>query len=833
MTSPLDGKVSGFGLAADTLQEFISGEPGDVDVGTGTVPTLRKLVVDIRDSALGAVGEQIGDLQTAVQQTGQLKAEAQAAATTALNAQSVAEGLSNRWPTKELGIANTADQRYFSTPSPVAGEAGIVYQRTGATAVEQYRAFSAARVAALDAAVKPSETIIDDALWAVVDTKGNAPLLIDAAGNVRTTTLSPKKLQMQGGAIEDYGSIDFVWAIADASGNVALAVRTDGTVHASGLAVPVAPVNEWTELSIGLDDSIIHIGDSYTASHYTVRDKAYISQLSALSPYRHINYGVSGHDALDMQHRAIYETLTFGVTLQSSRARYAFLTSLTNDGQFRNADLTYYAENMRRLIETVRAAGAEPVVTTEFPATAAEHALLRRLAEENGCGFIDCTSHNTEVGGLVPNPFHQGHPGQRTNGVFWLPMLEYIDRMPRPTRAIKIFRRRPGFAVSAISDLLYSGRLDRAAKWKEITLGHYSITPTRAEELSQLGEYGVEWSYDLWEDEYLKLAGGGAVPVADYALLEVTLPGSASTLEAVELTLGVSAAAMVYARNFLDVAASMPGREQGATPTDATYLAKWNKPRGAWRSLGAYGGAPIVIPAADLRRSMQGNTLVLMVAGAFNLTNLKVRYKGRDQRSDLRMTARASAIGAQLIAEPLCGTSAQLATWTVTGAPPLVVPIDRPTVPRKPAVNTPVDGVAVISAANMIAKNVALPAETGSLRRFRLTVWGRTFPKAFLDPAKYPALDASQIVNRVTTPGGATITPDTYDLRTVKCEVWEGTNYPTWGGAEFFDFAALLWRPIEFVIELQPYKATSLSFRLSCPDGEVQVAKVFLQEISV
>lgn len=690
---------------------------------------------------------------------------------------------------------------------------------------------SAARVAALEQAVRKNDSLEDDTVYAIADENGNTPFRINRGGDVAVPRLRPDRVIVGGAELIAEGSAQFVFVIMDEFGNVGFGVDANGKVYPDSTAGAVV-ASPWSELVIGLDDSIIHGGDSYTASHYAPKDKSYLGHLSALSPYRHINYGVSGNDALDVQYRAVHETPTFGATLQATRARYAFLTTLTNDGQFRTVDLTYYAENMRRLIETVRAVGTEPVVTTEFPATAAEHALLRRIAEETGCGFIDCTSYNTEVGGLVPNPFHQGHPGQRTNGVFWLPMLDYIDRMPKPSRAIKIFRRRVGFAVSAISDLLYTGRIDRSAKWKELTLGHYSITPSRAEELSQLGEFGVDWNYDVWDDEYLKLANGGSVPIADYVLFEVTLPGVASSLEAVELTLGASAAAQVYARDFLDTAASMPGRTQGSTPTDATYLSKWNKPRGAWRNLGAY-SAPIVIPAADLRRSMQGNTLVIMVAGTFNLTNLKIRYKGRDLRSDLRMTARAAAIGAQLIAQPLCGTTAQLATWTVAGSPSLVIPIDLPNAPRKPAVNAPVDGVVVISAADTIGKTVALPAETGALRRFRITVWARYFPKAFLDPAKYPTLDAAQIVNRITTPAGATITPDTHDLRTVKCEIWEGAAYPTWGGAEFFDFAPLFWRPIEFVFELQPYKATSLSFRLSCPDGEVQVAKVFFQEIAV
>ncbi|WP_447779367.1 hypothetical protein [Variovorax boronicumulans] len=139
MTSPLDGKVSNFGVSVDTLEEFLSGAPGEIDVGGGSVPTLRKLVVDIKDAALGAVDQQIGDLREAVDEVQQASAAVELAASNAANAADVAEGIANMWPSEALGIANTADTRFFSMPSPVAGEAAIVRQRTGATSVEKFR----------------------------------------------------------------------------------------------------------------------------------------------------------------------------------------------------------------------------------------------------------------------------------------------------------------------------------------------------------------------------------------------------------------------------------------------------------------------------------------------------------------------------------------------------------------------------------------------------------------------------------------------------------------------------------------------------------------------
>lgn len=695
-----------------------------------------------------------------------------------------------------------------------------------------------------------SETVVDalesleatdDVPWGVADEGGRMPLHVDREGNVVAPQLKSQDLRVGANQLGTTDSDLVAFAIGDANDNSPFMLTVDGRIIVAGQewTPGTGPVvaDGWTELALGQDDTIVHIGDSYTASHYVVKDKSYLAQLSALSPYRHLNFGVSGNDSLDMQYRIVNGLASTGDTFKTMNARYAFLTSLTNDGAFRAVDQTYYAENIRRLIDTVRAFGTEPVITTEFPANSLENAFLARVAEEAGCAFIDCGTLNREVGYLQPGPFLQGnssiqHPGSRTGGVFWLPMLDFIDRMPRPDRAIKIHRRRQGFAVSSAADLLYKDRLDRAKRWKELTLFHFSLNPeAKYDEINQLTYNGETFTYFNNADEYQRLAAGLPVAFTDYGLLEITLPGNPTSLEAVELTLGVVGTAQVAVRNYLDVAASMPGKNQGSTPTDATYLSKWDKPRGAWRNLGAYAGA-ITLSKNDLSMSMTGNTLVVLLTGSFSLNNLKVRYKGRERKSDLRDRRPHSPVGNNLVAQPLCGTTAQQAAWTVTGAPAIVVPIDVTNAPRKPGASTPIDGVSVITSTATLAQAVTLPADEGRRRKYRMTVWARYFPKAFLRPEVYPGLDPTQVIDRGVNPGSAPITQYTLDLRTLRCEMWTGTSYPAGGGAEFQDFAAMQWRPIHFDYDALPYiTGNTLNFKLSCPDGEIQVGKVLIQEI--
>ncbi|KAF1021888.1 MAG: hypothetical protein GAK30_01577 [Paracidovorax wautersii] len=54
MTSPLDGKVAPFGESVDTLHKFINDPAGDIETESGTMPNLRKINEELRNS--GAVG---------------------------------------------------------------------------------------------------------------------------------------------------------------------------------------------------------------------------------------------------------------------------------------------------------------------------------------------------------------------------------------------------------------------------------------------------------------------------------------------------------------------------------------------------------------------------------------------------------------------------------------------------------------------------------------------------------------------------------------------------------------------------------------------------------
>lgn len=98
------------------------------------------------------------------------------------------------------------------------------------------------------------------------------------------------------------------WAVAftDPHGNIAFGLREDGSVYPD-----TSGVSSIEEFSANDADIIAILGDSYTDSLFTLRDKSYIGNLSALSDYRFRNYGISGNTATAINKRLVDDAVYF------------------------------------------------------------------------------------------------------------------------------------------------------------------------------------------------------------------------------------------------------------------------------------------------------------------------------------------------------------------------------------------------------------------------------------------------------------------------------------------------------------------------------------------
>ncbi|MBK5649301.1 MAG: hypothetical protein I4N51_21445 [Acinetobacter sp.] len=403
-------------------------------------------------------------------------------------------------------------------------------------------------------------------------------------------------------------------------------------------------------------------------------------------------------------------------------------------------------------------------------------------------------------------------------------MLEYIKQQ-KPMRTLKIFRKRPGFVSSSDADLLFKSTVDKAKKWKEITVGHYSLANEyKYDELDSLAAGDLSWT--LRDDEYVKLANKTPISFSDYALIEIGLDALQKHLSLIEINLSVVGTVSCYVRNNMDKSVEIVK----VPPTDPNYQANWNKPRGKWRLVDLAGGK-ITIYKDDVISSMVGNKLYLMIKGAFSLSEISVNYIADKYENSLpTLNNIKQKLGSELLTQPLLG-SAQLSGWTLGGSVASIVPIDVSNAPRKPDLNIAVDGVVTLTPDNFVQQSISF-ASSEELRTFKVVAWARYFPKAYLDMtnAKYSSLDPTQVVDRSQSGALAPITKDTLDLKMLKLETWTEVARPTPGGADQYDFAGLQWRPLTFYIEVQPY-TTSLTIRLNAEDGEIQVAKCSIKEV--
>ncbi|MCH7317947.1 hypothetical protein MMP64_08340 [Acinetobacter sp. ANC 5659] len=654
-----------------------------------------------------------------------------------------------------------------------------------------------------------------------VDEKGNLALAIKGNGVVYAPKFVSKETNNM--SIETIDHPEYVEVKTDAVGNIVFGIKKDGSVDIPKLITKQQSKNYRT-LAIGSDDSIIHIGDSMTASHYCVQDKSYICQLSQLSPYRHINYGVSGNDLLNMQTRVLKDVQTFGASLKTMKPRFAFIASFANDSAFTGVDLSYYQENTRRLIDICLAHGVQPVLISYFLMNSTQHQSVKSISDEYKIPLIWNDVLNKQVGFYDgATLFHQWHTGTRNGGLWWLPMLEYIQQQT-PMRTLKVFRKRPGFNVTADAELLFKSNVDKAKKWKEITVGHYSLANEyKYDELDTLGASDLTWT--LREDEYVKISNKNPINFTDYSLIEIGLDALQKHLLSIEINLSVTGNTAFFVRNNLDKTVELPK----VPPTDPSFQNNWNKPRGKWRQVDLIDGK-ITINKEDIIFSMVGNKIFLMIKGNFNLSDISVNYQAEKYENSLpTLNNVKQKLGAELLSQPLLGSS-QLVGWKLGGTVSSIVPIDISNAPRKPDLNTAVDGVVTLTPSNFIEQSIVFPS-CEEVRTFKVVVWARYFPKAFLDITnpKYASLDPSQIVDRNQPGVLQPINKDSLDIQVLKLETWAESTKPNSGGADHFDFVGMQWRPVVFNIEVQPY-TTNLTINLKAEEGSIQVAKVSVKE---
>jgi hypothetical protein len=591
---------------------------------------------------------------------------------------------------------------------------------------------------------------------------GNGDGIMAAVDGGKTTTDSTITFWIEGVKVPaNYDSKDFrgilislIGRTADAGGTVETRLNMFDIAVIEGSSLDIdkryknypddyIPRARTKKINVINCDKIILFGDSYSSSHYTVRDKAYISLLSTLSDWNWDNYSYPGHDYTDLigDIRLDGDYHLYRPNIQDYNATYGVLISFTNETMA--PGLEAYIDRKKALAKTIESMGMKPIVSSEYHKDASYSYLINstmlEYARQNDYMYMDVVTKSLVMKGSSYAPFWMSsHPATRTNTLMWSPMLPYINSLPRPRTGLKIFRYRSTFDYSAdIDGLLYDTIPQRAERWREISVGHESLIAAQEKYFDSLNSISPS-SYDSY-NEYIDLAQGNAVSFDSLALVQAILPATARTLDFIKLSVSTSDTLTVYVRNYLD------------TPyNDGVY-----EPEGRWQEIAGVGGI-YTLWADSLQKLMSYDQIEFMFydATGFSISDCHIEYAGEETKqpnyqADWRLK---TAQGSELLTYPRI-----LQGWTKTGTVAAEVSIDG-------ALPVGVDSVAQVDASNYLTQSFTVSADSFKTREVQINIWARSFPEIF-NPAD-------------TYPDDSKITSETYDLTTLRVEVQKNsTNY--------------------------------------------------------
>jgi hypothetical protein len=282
-------------------------------------------------------------------------------------------------------------------------------------------------------------------------------------------------------------------------------------------------------------DRIVAIGDSYSESHYTIKDKSWLSKLSLLTDYNYDNFAISGdtyRGQLNKIRTGKYAYATkSGMTWEKLHPTHAILISKTNDTKYMSCQQFIY--DMTATIETIKGLGAVPIVASEYHVS--NHDFIQSAfdyyAKKYGGYYVDLAEKTYTLRGNDYAPFWGGsHPATRTNHLLCDVFIDYVNKnLPRPYSAIKIFRPRDNSLTHDLDNYIFGNIEERAEKFKEISICHSAL------DNSSLYDNCTGKAQSKIESEYFKIMSGLSVPFDKICLIDVILPTTVHDISQVKL----------------------------------------------------------------------------------------------------------------------------------------------------------------------------------------------------------------------------------------------------------------------------------------------------------
>ena len=433
-------------------------------------------------------------------------------------------------------------------------------------------------------------------------------------------------------------------------------------------------LGNWHEVTLGKSDRLLAIGASYLGGYYNQRGKNWLSKVSLFSDYAFESIGLGGASYAHILNDWLRPNKVIpaaGVTIAPHEygATWVLLMLGGNDAQSPTQGVPFeqHIEDVRQMIESVRALGAQPILSTEWqpfwdkvnPTT---HVLYKQIAEQMGVPFIDMIPHTLRMrdGPFYPG-FWQGggdvnHPGVRTNHIIADEAERQLAQiLPPPKSALKIFRRRAATAVAHIDDLIARDHFGRAALWREFYLNQVALAPEDEDHYDALGPGGYD-QYSVQGSEYLRLRSGGAVLADDYVMIEAVIDATLPQVQRLILSLG-DPDVSVWVKD------AFASADPADYPADGKSVCRWVAVPGD-----GLGGYPLA--GADLPGKLHGDRVTFLLrkgTAPWSMREPSIRWLGQSGKPARPPRQTRPARGASVLAQTQI--TAGLTGWTVSGSP--------------------------------------------------------------------------------------------------------------------------------------------------------------------
>ncbi|MCX6216380.1 collagen-like protein [Spirosoma sp.] len=511
-------------------------------------------------------------------------------------------------------------------------------------------------------------------------------------------------------------------------------------VSVNGAILPV--VSSVRKVTLQTVPRFLVCGDSYSAGSYQLNGKGHIFSLSMMTDWNVENYSKSG-DRLDMILTRIKNNdFTFHPSLGIRAYKgggYAMIISYRNEfgGNIINTtdQLNVYLANLDKVCLAVQGMGYKPLIATEYFIFSGAlgylvQSALSEFCTRRGYLFFDIAQKAQTLRGASDYaPWWLGsHPGVRTNSLFWGPLAKHIEALPRPSSAIKVYRKRSSVAVSSVADLLFGNRIEMNKRFKEILLNQYGLASSVEkyyDDLTTLNSMGAVASTKVYE--YTSLLNKENVNFADYALVRIVVNALAANVSSLRLILS-DPTVSVWVRDNLNA---------------------------AWVSLAAStadGVTGFYLTDTQTQINYDTASFLLYKAGGFTLNDVYYEWQGTEGKDMTQKALPIDLSGAELLTKT--NIDATVSGWIASGSVSALTPVD----------SVPLGAVkaTLIDTANFLAQTVNFPAETERTRKVQIRLTGRNNPPIYSSSNTYPV--------------GSPITEDTYDLANLICELELNAN---------------------------------------------------------